>query len=101
MLYVKQGTKVSFDDGFGERSWSAQEVALSRYHDMQGPTVFVSEQPPMRRVFAEASADGALTMRGVSTIQGETSDGGGVGDIGVPGAMLGTATVPASALYDA
>lgn len=100
MLYVRQGTTISFDDGFGQRSWSAQEVALSRYHDMQGPTVFVSNEAPMRRVFAEAAPDGTLTMRGVSTIQGETSDGGGMGDIGVPGAMLGTVTVDASALYD-
>lgn len=100
MLYVKTGTKINFAD----RTWVAQEPALSRYLDLQGSSVLVSEPTPdlkpIERVFADATADGNLTIRAVATVKGETSDGGGEGDVGVPGALLGTAVVAASDVYD-
>lgn len=98
--YVRMGTEIDFQG----RKWIAQEPALSFYLDLHGPTVFVSQPTedlqPIERLFAEAGADGSLMMRAVATITGETSDGGGEGDIGVPGAPVGMATAPASAVYD-
>ena len=97
--YVKMGTTIEFNN----RRWIAQEPALSFYLDMHGPTVFVSEpdgQNDIEQIFAEVNSSGELMMRSVATVQGETSEGGGVGQIGVPGMPLGMAKVSADNIYE-
>jgi hypothetical protein len=98
MLLVRQGTTINF---LG-KEWAAEEHALSLYLDCQGPTVFetTAQGQPVDRVFAEAKADGELTIRDIALVDGEMTEGSGMGKVGVPGGVLGMVNISPNDLYE-